>query len=322
MLVPAARSAVSLLLLLITGAVARAVSPDPRLLQLVPPQSPIVAGIHSPSTQGLPGNFLLVAKANRVDMDDFLSLTGADTSRILREVIFVSGGVRDPVKEHSLLASGVFGRASIFRYADGTRATIEDYRGINVMVVPPLQRERKYFTDLRWLAILESNIAIFGTISSVQCELDRYLDHSQTETMLVERLKYLSKKDATWSVVGTPLPGPHLERIFGRLDRGMGASLSGGGIFEVGFEFGLNQVTVHYQLEPVLSTGEENPQIDSAQGRPSDSAGTEADFLPHPGDRRRGKIIRGSLKVPVNRYDGWLTKMIAGGQSTNTPTLK
>src|SRR5215472_10776808 len=122
MLVRAANIVLFLLFLLITAAGNCAISPDARLLPLVPPESAIVAGIHATSETGLPGNFLMVSRSNRIDMDDFLALTGADTSRVLHEIIFIADGVRDPVVEHSLLASGVFNQSAIFKYADGARA--------------------------------------------------------------------------------------------------------------------------------------------------------------------------------------------------------
>ena len=309
MLARASITVLFLVFMLIASVGSCAVSPDTPLLQLVPPESAIVAGMHA-SESDLPGNFLMVSRSNRIDMDDFLALTGADTSRIIHEVVFVADGIYDPGSEHSLLVSGVFGRAAIFKYANGTRASTREYRGITVMVVPPLERERKYFRDLRWMAILDSNIAIFGTVPSVQRELDRYFDHSHTETALVERLKGLNKRDDTWSVVGAPLPGEHLQRIFGPLDPELGAALQGGGIFGIGIEFGNNRVTLHYELTPASVPAVVDNAVNSAQRKADGPPGMESAFLAHSNDARGGESIRGSLKVSRHRYEEWLTKML------------
>src|SRR5262249_6604721 len=132
----------------------------------------------------------------------------------------------------------------------GVRASTQEYRGIPVMVVLPFGREQEYFTDTRWLAILESKIAVFGTENSVRLELDRYLGQSEAEAALVEKLKHLNKSDNTWSVVGAPMPGRHLRGIFGLLDPGLGAALESGGVFEFGIAFGNRDVTLHYELAP------------------------------------------------------------------------
>jgi hypothetical protein len=316
-----ALNALPLFFLLLAASACFAVSPDPRLLELVPPGSPIVAGIHSSAEPGLPGNFLLVSQNNRIDMNDFLALTGADPSKIIREVIFVAADIRDPVKEHSLLASGVFGRSSIFKYADGVRASTQQYRGITVMVVPPFERERKYFSDVRWLAILDSNIAVFGTASSVQLELDRYVDHSRIDPVLGERLKQLNKKDDTWSLVGTPLPGRHLEKVFGKLDQDLGATLAAGGFFELGIEFGTNQVTFHYELVPASgpSATDGERSLDDGEQRPP--AVMESAFT-HPVQAEMAKPVRGSLRVSRDRYEAWLARLMTLNHSADTALAK
>jgi len=68
-----------------------AVSPDPRLLPLVPVGAQIVAGMSAPTSHDQPGSLLLLTNNNLVDLKDFFALSGVDSSRIIHQVIFVSG---------------------------------------------------------------------------------------------------------------------------------------------------------------------------------------------------------------------------------------
>jgi hypothetical protein len=126
-------------------------SPDPKLLSLVPPGTQIVAGMTNQVPHGRPDGFLLVGQSNAVDRSDFLSLVGVDDSRIIHQIIFAAGGA-DPSTsgEHSLLVSGHFDQKRIFRAAVENGARLSD-------------------------SVIDSTVAVFGTISSVQQELDRQL---------------------------------------------------------------------------------------------------------------------------------------------------
>jgi hypothetical protein len=320
MLTRAANALLLLLFVQVTAVAFGAVSPDPRLLQLVPPGSPIVAGVHSAANPDLPRNYLMVTANNHRDLNDFLALTGVDTTRVIREVVFVAGDISASKKEHSLLVSGLFGRSSIFKYADGVKASTKEYRGIPVLVVSPFEREREYLKDIRWLAIPESNIAIFGTESSVQCELDRYLDHSRPDAVLVERLDRMNKKDVTWNVVGMPLPGDHLKMVLGMLDPELGAAVERGGTLQLGFQFG-RQVTVEYELTPVPNSSSTSSDAFSRKDESARPPRIASSLLSSAGAERGSEAIHGVVKVPMHRYEEWLSKMLVIREK-DTDTLK
>ena len=96
---------------------------------------------------------------------------------IIHQIIFAAGGA-DPstLGEHSLLMSGHFAQKRIFRAAVENGARLSEFRGIRVLVQQPLLRDLGTLKDVRWLAVIDSTVALFGTISSVQQELDRQLD--------------------------------------------------------------------------------------------------------------------------------------------------
>ena len=66
--------------------------------------------------------------------------------------------------------------------------------------MPALARERSTFDEVRWLAILDSTIAVFGSVASVQQELDRYLAKSLPDPILVKRLSQLGRGDDAWTL--------------------------------------------------------------------------------------------------------------------------
>lgn len=292
-------------LLLVTAVVSKALSPDGRLLQLVPPGSQVIAGVRAPSQHDMKNTFILITHRNLMDFEDFMSLTGGDSSRTLREVIFVSFADHEILSEHSFLVSGTFNQNSIFRFADGVKVRRHSYLGIPVLVVQPFERERSFFDDVRWLAIPEPNLAVFGTIASVRLELDRYLKKSPVDANLVEGLTRLSRKDDTWSLVAAPMPAEKIYPAFGLLDPELGGLVRGGESILFGIHRD-NHVTLDYEIiRSVKSSSSDNAApassssgglsfIDSSSVRP-DNNGAEG-----------GRAIHGVVKVSRHRYEEWL----------------
>jgi hypothetical protein len=71
---------------------------------------------------------------------------------------------------------------------------------------------------VRWLAVIDSTVALFGTISSVQQELDRHLAGSAVDPSLMQKLVRLRRDDATWSVLGTVKCNDEVKRVLGSLN--------------------------------------------------------------------------------------------------------
>jgi hypothetical protein len=218
---------------------ASASSSDLRLIQMVPPESQVIASMRGPKLDGQPSSFLLFTANNRTDFEDFLAVTGADASRRIRQVIFAAEVGDDGIlSEHSLLISGHFNHNAIFRFGESGNATIESYRGEAILVIPPLARERSRFRQLRWLAILNSDIAIFGTPVSVQQELDRRIANSRPDSSLMERLSRLDGRDETWCLLPTSSPGGIVKSTLDKLDPKLGSVAGEGGPVQYGIHFG------------------------------------------------------------------------------------
>ena len=173
-----------------------AVSPDIRLLSLIPPGSEVVAGIRSPLVEGLPSNYLFITKDDRVDLADFIAMTGSDQSRIINQVIFTASSGH----EHNILVSGHFDQDRIFR-TPSENETLRRYRGIALLDISPFERERSFFKQRRWLVFIGSSTAIFGTEASVQAEIDRSLAGSPPDAAILQRLARLRRDNDAWSLV-------------------------------------------------------------------------------------------------------------------------
>ena len=294
--------------LLNAGVTASAISSDLRLMQMVPPESQVIASMLSPTLDGQPSSFLLFTGNNRLDFEDFFAVTGADASRRIHQVVFAAEvGEDGKLSEHSLLVSGHFNRNAIFRFAESGSATTESYRGEAILVVPPLARERSKLKQLRWLAILNSEIAIFGTPVSVQQELDRRIANSRPDSSLMERLSRLDGRDETWCLLPASSPGGLVESTLEKLDPRLGAVAGEGGTVQYGIHFGRqvevtassnNVVRVSSKIENDRSATHTTPANYFLAGSPE---GRDVDR----------KVA--TVKISKRRYSEWLNTFSKGG---------
>ncbi len=300
--------AILLLSFLLNATAASAISSDLRLIQLIPPDSQVIASMLSRTPDGQLGSFLLSTGNNRIDLEDFFAVTGADASRQIHQVILAAGvGDNGKLSEHSLLVSGHFNRDAIFRFAKGGKATTESYRGEAILVVPPLERERSRFKQLRWLAILNSDIAIFGTPVSVQQELDRRIANSRPDSSLMERLSRLDGRDETWCLLPASSPGGSVESSLEKLDPKLGAVAGEGGSMQYGIHFGrLVEITASSNDVVRLSS---TPANDRSSTHSTASNYFLAGF--HDGGDDNGKVA--IVKISKRRYSEWLDTFSKGG---------
>lgn len=172
------------------------------LLALVPPGSQVVAGFENHSAPHAHGRLLLTTHNNRLDLDDWQSLTGVDSKRIFEQVIEVASAPDGKdLSEHVLLVAGRFDRHRIFRSLTENGALTMAYQGIEIVVVKPLARERGDMLDDRWLAILDDRTGIFGTPWLVQQALRRSAAHALPDPILEERLSLLRRDVTSWNIL-------------------------------------------------------------------------------------------------------------------------
>jgi hypothetical protein len=173
-----------------------------KLLPLVPANSEIVSGFENRHDAHFSGRLILGTQNNRLDFEDWSSLSGVDTTRVIDEVIEVSSSSsRGELKEHLLLVAGHFGGSHIFDSAKLNGAETSDYAGEKVLIVKPFARERELMLDDRWLIILNDQVGLLGTPELVQEALRRRAVHATPDEILTGRLARIRPDVTSWNVL-------------------------------------------------------------------------------------------------------------------------
>jgi hypothetical protein len=286
-----------------------AVAPNPSLLSLVPPSAEVVAGMNAPSSGSQPKSFLMITQNNSIDLDDFIALTGVDPARVVDQVLMVAEDGRGTLTEHSLLASGHFDQPLISRSVGGASAT--RYRDIPVLVVQPFARERANFNDVRWLAMIDSDVTLFGTIAMVKQELDRYLSRSVAEPFLVQKLAGLRRDDHTWCVFRVASSN-EIRTVLELLDAKLAdyvQDIQEGDTFAFGIHYG-RRVEFDYAFNTLRSVGAE--AVSKSLERSLAGADVkEFSGLSAFGAGQADRVVHGAVKVSRARYDTWVAELKA-----------
>ena len=314
-LFPGQRPLLLLLFAVLSDAVCTAVSPDPRILSLVPPGAEVVAGMGASSGPEHSSDFLVVDHNNIVDLNDFYALTGVDSAQVIREIIFVAAAAgKDRLVEHSLLVSGSFDQARIYKSSIENGAALEDYGKIRVVVVQPFARERSNFNDVRWLAILDSHILIFGTIESVRQEIDRYLTHNKADSSLLEKLDRLRRDDETWCVLTIGAQNSKVKNVLMALDPKLAELAGKGDTFQFGIRYGR-----YIEFEYEITTASSHTALAMSSWLTQSFAGLEKEsaLLRRPEAISEGTTVHGVIKISMSRYNAWLTEVLARGRGRN-----
>jgi len=293
---------------------AAAASPHPPLLSLVPPGAHIVAGVEAPPSSQQPNNFVLITHSNTVDLADFFALTGADDTLTIQRIVFVA--MADNNRElggHSLLVQGHFNQQRLFKSATAGGAKAINYRGVGVLEIQPFARERNEFRDVRWFAVLDSGIVIFGTVTAARVELDRYFAHSETDPSLLGKLNRLRSNNQTWCVLSSPiraLSSPawnnEIRNVLARLNPELAGLSQSGRALEFGVHYG-RQVEFEYDLAATSAAA--NPvEIDSAVRSPAESP-LSSSLLPALDMHGNSNALHGVIRVSMHRYKQWLAQI-------------
>jgi hypothetical protein len=302
------RSLAILLFPLISLEILSAAPPDQRLVSLVPPGAQFVAGVSGRTPAGRPEGFLLMSHNNVVDRRDFISLAGVDDCMIIHQMIFTAGG-SDTSKsgEHSLLMSGHFNQTRIFKAAVENGATVIEFRGFQVLVQHPFERELGTFKDVRWLAVIDSSVALFGTRFSVQQELDRHLAGSPVDPLLMQKLAHLRRDDSAWSVIEMYNRNDGIERALGSLDPILAKLIHDGNSFQFGVRYG-RKIEVEY--EATVPSRASAPAIVNSSAQSLFAVNRKGSSLLASIDLAADRAsVRGVVKVAMTRYAAWLAEL-------------
>ncbi len=281
------------------------------LLALVPPGSQVVAGFDNHPGPHLHGRLLLTTHNNRLDLDDWQALTGADTRRVFDEVVEVAAAPDGTaLSEHLLIVAGRFDRERIFGSLKENGAETLEYGGIEIVLVKPLARERGDMLDDRWLAILDNRTGLFGTPWLVQQALRRAADHAVPDSILEERLSLLRRDVTSWNVLaGSPTSA---ENVTFMQPRGAWAQLQqDADVLMVAARFG-TKIRIDFSIHADASRG---PEFFARKaGFFASALGTGAAQDSAASDRPERRLtnfsleanrVQGSVEMSMEQFEAW-----------------
>jgi len=308
-LFPGSKSILIFLVVCSTVPLIWAASVDQKILSLVPPDAQAVARIAAPTYKGNMSNFVVITRQSSLDLSDMYAFSNADSELRLREVVFVAtADGTGKLHDHTLLASGNFNRERIYSSARNSGATVIHYRGITVLVVQPFARELGELTAIRWLAVPDSEILLFGSAASVQQELDRYLTRSVADPKLVARLARLRRDDETWSVLSLPVMSPEIREALAIIDPQLAARLTDGDAFQFGIRYGKH---VEFEYEITTASSSATHSISDLLARSLAGPERGSALLNSSDTATEDHTARGVIKVSMARYNAWLTEVAA-----------
>jgi len=191
------RNALALAVLAVSGFAA-----DASLIGLVPPEAKVIGGIHIDRTVTSPfGQYVLSqVKDSDKDFQQFVTATGFDPRRDLREVIFASpaAGQHGP---GLIIARGVFNGPQILTAVQTKNGgTLSTYQGVSLLE-----------HDGHGIAIADGSLGIAGEANLVRAALDRRSATAGAQTALAAKAIQTSNKYDAWMVTSgvfvAPLPG-------------------------------------------------------------------------------------------------------------------
>lgn len=289
---------------LFAAVLSRAVTPNPKLLALVPPSAQMVAGVNVPPRLGQPTTFLLTTHFSTIDLNDFVAISGVDAERAFDQIIMVATDVDGAHSAHSLTAIGRFNQKLIYRSVYHAGAKAIQYRNIAILEIQPFSRERDSYYGVRWLAMIDSKLAVFGTQAMVQTQLDRYLEHSAVDPLLERRLSHLRHDDVTWCLATLSEGDGEIQSIFRSLDSRVADLLVIGDTIEFGIRYS-RQVEFEYEVHH--ASRPDTDVIKRSLAKPV-AIPVESHMLPVPAFSRVDVGVRGLLKLPKAQYEAWLTE--------------
>jgi hypothetical protein len=205
-------SRLALLLALPLGAFAA----DPTLLQMVMPDSQVVAGLQVDQAKGsLFGQYVLShLSVNDTKLGEFTSQTGFDPRRDVSEIVIASNWKSNtPDNRWLVLAHGTFNVAKITAAGQANGGAPSVYQGVN-LVTHAAASDTQVATAI---AFFDTTTALAGDITSVKAAIDRKQSNAPTDSAVFSKAQAVSAKNDFWFVTLVPLsnfssaiPSPNL----------------------------------------------------------------------------------------------------------------
>jgi hypothetical protein len=177
---------------------------DPALLQMVMPDSQVVAGLEVTQAKGsLFGQYVLShLSVNDTKLQEFTSQTGFDPTKDVSEIVIASNWKPStPANRWLVLADGTFNIAKITAAAQTNGGVASVYQGVN-LVTHSASSSTQVATAL---AFLGTSTALAGDITSVKAAIDRKQTNAPTDSNVFSKAQQVSSNNDFWFVTLVPL---------------------------------------------------------------------------------------------------------------------
>jgi hypothetical protein len=177
---------------------------DPALLQMVTPDSQVVAGLQVTQAKGsLLGQYVLShLSLNDTKLQEFTSQTGFDPTQDVSEIVIASNWKPNTAANHWLvLADGTFNVAKITAAAQANGSVPSVYQGVNLLTHSAASSSQVATA----IVFLGTNTALAGDISSVKAAIDRKQSNAPTDGNVFNKAQQVSANNDFWFVTLVPL---------------------------------------------------------------------------------------------------------------------
>ncbi|HTB19116.1 MAG TPA: hypothetical protein VK708_13430 [Bryobacteraceae bacterium] len=177
---------------------------DPALLQMVMPESQVVAGLQVSQAKGsLFGQYVLShLSVNDTKLQQFTAETGFDPTKDVSEIVIASNWKPNSPANHWLvLADGAFNVAKITAAAQANGAVPSVYQGVNLLTHSASSGTQAATA----FAFFGTATALVGDIGSVQAAIDRKQSNAPTDSTVFNKAQQVSSNNDFWFVTLVPL---------------------------------------------------------------------------------------------------------------------
>lgn len=170
---------------------------------------------------------------------------------------------------------------------------------------------------MRWLAVIESNIALLGTIRSVRQAIDRHVYRDAADPSLIRKLARLRSEDETWCVLAVRTRSGRIRDALELFSPKLAGLIQVGDTMQFGIRYG-RQVEFEYEV----NTGSSIDAVAMSRSLAESLAGSQLEgspLLAAPDIATTRSAVRGVVKVSRARYGAWLAEVMARGSAKIAP---
>lgn len=280
---------------------------DNPLLRLVPARVELVSGIAAPRSGQAAGRILAGTVGNNQDFDDCLALLGVDGGRSIEEVVEADASTASgDLSDHLLLLGGRFNEDAIYKAAIENGAARDEHEGIELLVIPPFQRSRRPTKDVRWLAVLNDSIVVYGVPAMVGDALARFARNAGIDPGLQRRVAQFRRDIDSWTRIAMPSPLLQLHLAFYMPATFLNTALTGVDELAVGIHYGRKD-RVDFMIHRRVRYDPGERLFTRAQLVPASLTSVHGFQVARvPADQNS---VRGSFTVRAAEFDRWLASV-------------